>query len=405
MNLNEGVRPAMGRCRTSGRRRNRHRGVPPKSASRAASGRCSISQQSSSSSTSMKQFTLGLAVVLGLACAATATEPKRLLVVGATASFRHPSVENGEKTIRQLAEESGGQFTAIFMSASPYPKYPAPGPRGGGGNGFYLPFNWRGFHDFGSSLIGDWGVHILGPANWALQLSPESLISVECIKKDPSPPFTFPDELTIKYEFAARPGMPPVTVYWYHHAGGDAYTPAGMTADEARKIPDQGPQVGPAGGGFGGGRGRGPGGTNVPAAGGTNAPTAAGGPGGRPGGPGGGRGSGYNSSSSAPKVTWAPVDAAKVSACCPVRAGRNTNCRPPISRVRPARARATITARIAATGCARAKAERPPARTSASAASTPNGCCSGRWRCISTANFCGAPRRVKSPTSKRRTNG
>ena len=51
--------------------------------------------------------------------------------------------------------------------------------RGGGGLpgaenfGFYLPFNWRGFYDFGSSLIGDWGVHILGPANWALQLSPE----------------------------------------------------------------------------------------------------------------------------------------------------------------------------------------------------------------------------------------
>ncbi len=132
---------------------------------------------------------------------------------------------------------------------------------GGGGNGFYLPFNWRGFYDFGSSLIGDWGVHILGPANWALQLSPESLISVECIEKDSLPPFTFPDELTIKYEFAARAGMPPVTVYWYHNAAGDAYLPAGMTAEEAAKIPETGPQVGPVGrGGFGGSRGGGPGG-------------------------------------------------------------------------------------------------------------------------------------------------
>ena len=59
--------------------------------------------------------------------------------------------------------------------------------------GFYLPFNWRGFYDFGSSLIGDWGIHILGPANWALQLAPEYLISVECIKKDAQPAFTFPD--------------------------------------------------------------------------------------------------------------------------------------------------------------------------------------------------------------------
>ncbi|MFN0107482.1 MAG: Gfo/Idh/MocA family protein [Blastocatellia bacterium] len=115
--------------------------------------------------------------------------------------------------------------------------------------GFYLPFNWRGFHDFGSGLIGDWGVHILGPANWALQLSPKHLLSIECIKKNTLPPFTFPDELTIKYEFAARGSMPPVTVYWYHHPNGDAYLPPGMTADQARKIAGQGPQVGPVGGG------------------------------------------------------------------------------------------------------------------------------------------------------------
>ena len=121
------------------------------------------------------------------------------------------------------------------------------GRRGGGGGdfGFYLPFNWRGFYDFGSGLIGDWGVHILGPANWALQLAPEHLISVECIKKNSLPPFTFPDELALKYEFGPRRGMPPVTVYWYHHGGGDAYLPPGMTAEEARKIPGKGPQVGP----------------------------------------------------------------------------------------------------------------------------------------------------------------
>jgi predicted dehydrogenase len=110
---------------------------------------------------------------------------------------------------------------------------------------FYLPFNWRGFYDFGSSLIGDWGIHILGPANWALQLHPKYLLSVECIKKDSLPPFTFPDELAIRYDFGARPGMPPVSVYWYHHAGGDAYMPPGMTVEEACKIPGQGPQVGP----------------------------------------------------------------------------------------------------------------------------------------------------------------
>ena len=114
--------------------------------------------------------------------------------------------------------------------------------------GFYLPFNWRGFYDFGSSLIGDWGIHILGPANWALQLGPEHLVSVECVKKDPLPPFTFPDVLTIRYDFGPRPGMGPVSVYWYHHTGGDAYLPPGMTAAEAAKIPGEGPHVGPQAG-------------------------------------------------------------------------------------------------------------------------------------------------------------
>jgi predicted dehydrogenase len=144
--------------------------------------------------------------------------------------------------------------------------------RGGFGDrgyGFYLPFNWRGFYDFGSGLIGDWGIHILGPANWALQLGPESLVSVECTKKSSLPPYTFPDYLVIKYEFAARGSMPPVTVYW-HNVDEDAYVPPDMSVEEARKIPDTGPQVGPVReprgpgrggpGGPGGQRGGGPGG-------------------------------------------------------------------------------------------------------------------------------------------------
>src|SRR5262249_27221496 len=30
------------------------------------------------------------------------------------------------------------------------------------------PINWRGFLDYGTQMIGDWGIHMLGPANWAL---------------------------------------------------------------------------------------------------------------------------------------------------------------------------------------------------------------------------------------------
>jgi hypothetical protein len=149
------------------------------------------------------------------------------------------------------------------------------GGMGGGEFGYYLPFNWRGFYDFGSSLIGDWGIHILGPANWALDLHPRYLVSVECIKKDPLPPTTFPNLFVVKYEFAARRSMPPVTVYWYQQEGGDAFVPPGMTVEEVRQIPDKGPQIA-----SGRGRAAGPGGPG----------------GGRQGGRGGGapQGSGYN---------------------------------------------------------------------------------------------------------------
>jgi hypothetical protein len=165
---------------------------------------------------------------------------------------------------------------------------------GGEQNGFYLPFNWRGFYDFGSSLIGDWGVHILGPANWALQLSAENLISIECIKKDELPPFTFPNQMVIKYEFAARGKMPPVTVYWYQQEGGDAYIPPGMTPEQARAIPGTGPQVGPARR-AGGGPGGAPGARGAAGARGEAAAAAGARQGGAARGGGGGQqGSGYN---------------------------------------------------------------------------------------------------------------
>jgi len=123
--------------------------------------------------------------------------------------------------------------------------------------GFYCPFVWRGFLDFGTAHFGDWGVHIMGPANWALNLSLESLISVEVIKQEGTGPLTYPRESAVKYEFGPRGSMPPVTVYWEDNVRGDAYLPPGMNAAEARKIPGTGPQVGPSLPGFamGGGGG------------------------------------------------------------------------------------------------------------------------------------------------------
>ena len=159
--------------------------------------------------------------------------------------------------------------------------------------GFYLPFNWRGFYDFGSSLIGDWGIHQFGPANLALRLG--SPTSVECITQgEGRSPYTFPKGgVAIKWEFAARENMPPVTVHWSDT--GDLYTPPGMTVDQMRAIPGTGPQIdtGPAAGG----RGRGAG---APGGGRADVPGAAAAQGGRGGRGGAGapgaqqQGSGYN---------------------------------------------------------------------------------------------------------------
>ena len=158
--------------------------------------------------------------------------------------------------------------------------------------GFYLPFNWRGFYDFGTSLIGDWGIHQLGPANLALRLG--SPTSVECTKLgEGRSPYTFPRGGTvIKWEFAARENMPPVTVYWSDT--GESYTPPGMTVEQMRQISGTGPEIEGAGGG-GGGRGREGGGGGRGAGAGAPGADAAAQPGRGRGGRGGQQqGSGYN---------------------------------------------------------------------------------------------------------------
>ena len=104
--------------------------------------------------------------------------------------------------------------------------------------GFYLPFNWRGFYDFGTGLIGDWGIHILGPANWRCGSAARSAWSARSSAKDRARTRSRWAAWTIKWEFGARGNMPPVTMYWSDT--GDAYTPPGMTVDEMRQIPSTG---------------------------------------------------------------------------------------------------------------------------------------------------------------------
>ena len=101
------------------------------------------------------------------------------------------------------------------------------------------PSNWRGFLDYGTQMVGDWGIHQLGPANWGLQLG--SPTSVECTAVEGVNPVTYP-HYSCKMEFPERPNkyvpsgkMPPVTVYWYEGSmAGNFKPPADLTEEDVK---------------------------------------------------------------------------------------------------------------------------------------------------------------------------
>ena len=93
----------------------------------------------------------------------------------------------------------------------------------------YVPYNWRGFYDFGTGQIGNWATHAAGPAHQALQLGAPT--SVECISQDGPSKYTFPNRATIRLDFPARGGMPPVKVFYHDSARStdpDVYRVPGM---------------------------------------------------------------------------------------------------------------------------------------------------------------------------------
>ena len=75
------------------------------------------------------------------------------------------------------------------------------------------PYEWRGYQNFGSGSLGDWGIHIMGAAHWALKLG--SPVATQCLWVDGRNEVSYAAGAMIKYEFAARATMPPVKIYWY----------------------------------------------------------------------------------------------------------------------------------------------------------------------------------------------
>jgi hypothetical protein len=101
------------------------------------------------------------------------------------------------------------------------------------------PFNtmcythWRAFQDFATGgSLGDWLVHVLGPAHLALQLDKVSPLSVECVSLENKSQWLWPYRAHTVFEFPARGDMPPVTIHLYQNMRGDFPNPPGMADND-----------------------------------------------------------------------------------------------------------------------------------------------------------------------------
>jgi len=107
---------------------------------------------------------------------------------------------------------------------------------------WYHPFAWRGFWDFGTGALGDWGCHLLDHPYWALDL--KDPISVEAVtakanwwEKGADYSGTAPTASIVKWEFPKRGKLDPLTLYWYD-GGLKPMRPAEL--GDSRTLPDKG---------------------------------------------------------------------------------------------------------------------------------------------------------------------
>lgn len=77
----------------------------------------------------------------------------------------------------------------------------------------YVPLLWRGWWDFGTSILGDWACHTLDAPYWALGLGQPTRVSV--VNLEPIAAGFSHRSSHLKFEFAARGERPPVTLHWY----------------------------------------------------------------------------------------------------------------------------------------------------------------------------------------------
>ena len=75
------------------------------------------------------------------------------------------------------------------------------------------PFNWRGFHQYGSGMLGDWGCHIIDYVHHYLQLGHPTRIRAKKLVDHNQVIFPLSSEL--EFDFPERgPKLPAVTLAW-----------------------------------------------------------------------------------------------------------------------------------------------------------------------------------------------
>ncbi len=79
-------------------------------------------------------------------------------------------------------------------------------------DGCYHPRAWRAWYDFGGGSMADWGCHGLNLPARALKLGYPTFIAPE-VQHGYSD--SYPKGVRIRFEFAARHELPPVTLWWY----------------------------------------------------------------------------------------------------------------------------------------------------------------------------------------------
>ena len=112
----------------------------------------------------------------------------------------------------------------------------------------FRPFNhnfingdWRGFYDYGTGVLGDWGAHLFDAAHEFLKLGLPT--AIETIRNDRRTPVVFPMASTVRYVFPARgEGMPACTLDW-HDGAGNFPEPVAQVTDSKWKRRDCGAEL------------------------------------------------------------------------------------------------------------------------------------------------------------------